>query len=324
MICYYLRLLFSPNKLEVCDPECGYLSIDGIPLKQVSETKFLGITIDDKLTWLPHIEQLVKKLHGICGRIYRIKSCLPERLYKQIYHTLFESHLSYGITVWGGVSLNKLLPLFKAQKKCIRIMFGDSESFSNKFKTCARSRPIPCKKLKNGLTAEESSKPSIKPCAQCVSLKKKSDKKVRPHLCQMLGEEFYARESTKPLFKTHDLMTVHNLYRFRCIMETIKIVRNHVPISMYDLFKKSERKDDLLITPEPSINFAYNGAYLWNKFIGQSQLRGKFNSLTLSSIKCQLRNSILNAQHQHDDYHWHDMNFTTFLSTANQNISRQN
>ena len=117
-------------------------------------------------------------------------------------------------------------------------------------------------------------------------------------------------------------MTVHNLYRFRCIMETIKIVRNHVPISMYDLFKKSERKDDLLITPEPSINFAYNGAYLWNKFIEQSQLRGKFNSL--SSIKCQLRNSILNAQHQHDDYHWHDMNFTTFLSNANQNISRQN
>ena len=28
-------------------------------------------------------------------------------------------------------------------------------------------------------------------------------------------------------------------------------------ISMYDRFKKSECKDDLLITPEPSINFAY-------------------------------------------------------------------
>jgi hypothetical protein len=313
---------FSPNKRQVSDPENNRLTIDGIPLKQVSETKFLGVTIDEKLTWLPHIEQLVKKLYSICGRIYRIKSCLPERLYKQIYHTLFESHLSYGVTVWGGVSLNKLLPLFKAQKKCVRIMFGDSESFSNKFKTCARSRPIQCKQLKTGVNAKESTKPSIKPCAQCVSLKNRSDRKVRPHQCQLLGEEFYTRESTKPLFRNHELLTIHNLYRFRCIMETIKIVRNHVPISMYDLFKKSERKDDLLITPEPSINFAYNGAYLWNKFIEQSQLRGKLNSL--SSIKCQLRNSIFNAQHQHDNYSWHETNFTTFLSTIPQNSSLLN
>ena len=91
---------------------------------------------------------------------------------------------------------------------------------------------------------------------------------------------------------------------------------------MYDLFKKSERKDDLLITPEPSANFAYNGAYLWNKFIEQSQLRSKLNSL--SSVKRQLKNSILNAQHQHDNYCWHETNFTTFLSTITQNSSLLN
>jgi hypothetical protein len=38
---------FSPNKRQVSDPESNHLTIDGIPLKQVSETKFLGVTIDD-------------------------------------------------------------------------------------------------------------------------------------------------------------------------------------------------------------------------------------------------------------------------------------
>ena len=204
-------MYFTPNKKQVPDPEGRTLEIDGIPLKPESKTKFLGVTIDNKLSWIPHIENIAKKLQSACGRIYRIKSCLPKNLYKQIYHTLFESHLAFNITVWGGVSLNMLLPLFRAQKKCIRIMFGDSEAFTDKFKTCARGRPIQCTILKEGLTANESKKPQIKPCPICISLKKRSDNKIRPHRCQQLGEEFYSRESTKPLFKAHNLMTVHNL-----------------------------------------------------------------------------------------------------------------
>ena len=56
-------------------------------------------------------------------------------------HKLFESHLGYGITVWGGTSVRKLEPLFITQKKCIRIMFGENEADKNKCMTCARSRP---------------------------------------------------------------------------------------------------------------------------------------------------------------------------------------
>ena len=32
------------------------------------------------------------------------------------------------------------MPLFITQKKCIRILFGDTEAYKNKFMTCARSR----------------------------------------------------------------------------------------------------------------------------------------------------------------------------------------
>ena len=71
----------------------------------------------------------------------RIKDNVPASIHKNLYHSLFESHLSYGITVWGGSSNNKLQPLFVAQKKCIRIMFGDKQGYLDKFKTCARARP---------------------------------------------------------------------------------------------------------------------------------------------------------------------------------------
>ena len=45
-------------------------------IKQVSETKFLGITIDNKLSWDTHINKLSKKLScatGILNRISKTK-----------------------------------------------------------------------------------------------------------------------------------------------------------------------------------------------------------------------------------------------------------
>ena len=51
------------------------------------------------------------------------KRALPEHVYKQLYHTFFESHLIYAISYHK--SLNQIESLFLTQKKYIQIMFGD-------------------------------------------------------------------------------------------------------------------------------------------------------------------------------------------------------
>ena len=137
--CCYIH--FSPI-LKDTVPNDGtlLLSINGIVIKRVQETKFLGVIIDEKLKWGPHIKYLNSKLKCEIGKLYKMKGCLPTDLHANLYHTLFESHLGYGISVWGGSSVRKLEPLFITQKKCIRIMFGDNEAYRNKFMTCARSR----------------------------------------------------------------------------------------------------------------------------------------------------------------------------------------
>ena len=97
-------------------------------IKQVNETKFLGVNIDDKLSWQPHIKYLNTKLKCEIGKLNAIRNLIPPELYKNLYHTLFESHLCYGITAWGGVSNSVIEPIFITQKKCIRVMFGDREA----------------------------------------------------------------------------------------------------------------------------------------------------------------------------------------------------
>ena len=88
------------------DDQHTRIRINDYEIDEIEETKFLGVTIDNKLTWLPHLKLLAKKLRCCSGQLNGIKNFLPTHLYKNLYHSLLESHLdlSYAISVWGGVS----------------------------------------------------------------------------------------------------------------------------------------------------------------------------------------------------------------------------
>ena len=94
-----------------------------------------------------HTRALNSKLKCEVGKLCRIRHTIPKRHHKELYHTLFESHLGFGISVWGGISNNRLEPIFRTQKKCVRAMFGDYRTYLEKFQTSARTRPIDKQRL---------------------------------------------------------------------------------------------------------------------------------------------------------------------------------
>ena len=188
---------------------------------------------------------------------------------KSIYHTLFESHLTYGITVWGGIPKSKLQSLFVLQKQCIRILFGDKLSYLDKFCTCARTRPYPY---------------------------------------QLLGTDFYTKEHTKPLFGKHNIMTLHNLYNYHISLTMFKLLENKSPNSLYSCFKLSKRKETLILTSEFSNDFVYNACSTWN-IIRDSLAIYKFNCMKIGTMKNKLKNFIFSRQNIGDPNEWSDENF---------------
>ena len=249
------------------------LKLNGNEVEEVSETKFLGVTIDNQLSWEAHLNSLAKKLKCCSGQINRISNLIPQELYKSIYHTLFESHLSYGITVWGGVSLVKMRPIFIAQKRCVRILFGDRQAYLEKFKTSARARPIESQKL---------------------------------------SQEFYEKEHTKPLFNGHNLFTVQNLYNYQVLNATCKILKLRTPIAIHSCFNISERKETLLHLPKnPSVSFFYNASSLWNKFLNCPEGHSVKSCLVeLGCLKSKIKELVLRRQKLGDPNKWHEnMNF---------------
>ena len=107
--------------------------------------------------------------------------------------------------------------IFIVQKHCIRVLFGDRESYLAKFKTCAR---------------------------------------VRPRGSEKLGAEFYSREHTKPLFTEYNLLAVRNLYHYFCTVDVFKILKFRQPITLYEMYQLSHHETSLaLILPERSGQF---------------------------------------------------------------------
>ena len=101
--------------------ESRSIFINGKVITKVKDTKFLGVVIDSKLNWIAHMQYIRKKLRSMTGAICRIRKSIPAELYLKIYNALFESHLSYGISVWGVVIKERSNDsIFITQKHCIR------------------------------------------------------------------------------------------------------------------------------------------------------------------------------------------------------------
>ena len=64
------------------------IHINNSELKKVTHTKFLGVIIDENLTWKQHIKALSRKLASCTGSLNRIIQFLPKNMHKELYYCL--------------------------------------------------------------------------------------------------------------------------------------------------------------------------------------------------------------------------------------------
>ena len=109
-------MIFSRRKLD----SDFNLSIANTPILRKHEARFLGVIIDDKLTWTKHIKTLKSKMSRYIGIMYKIKYLLPLQARMQIFHSFVQSHLNFCSIVWGFSSKTNIESLFTNQKKGMR------------------------------------------------------------------------------------------------------------------------------------------------------------------------------------------------------------
>jgi len=94
--------------------------LDDTALERVDNTKFLGVYIDECLTWKCHINCIAKTISRNVGVMNKMKHYVPDRILHSLYCTLVLPYVNYGILSWGNAYKTNLDKLIKLQKWAIR------------------------------------------------------------------------------------------------------------------------------------------------------------------------------------------------------------
>ncbi len=110
-------------------PKLGNIKIANYEIPETTSFKYLGIKMDNSLRWDLHINELVQKIRGLLSRFSYLRDFLSTEQMRILYMSLVQSHLTYGILGWGGVSEVHLRKLNTIQKWFIKIIFGKDRTY---------------------------------------------------------------------------------------------------------------------------------------------------------------------------------------------------
>ena len=70
-------------------------------LTKVSTVKFLGITLDENLTFKDHVNKVTSNISKSLGVMRRLHCQWPANVIVKLYYSLVYSHLTYVLLAWG-------------------------------------------------------------------------------------------------------------------------------------------------------------------------------------------------------------------------------
>ena len=98
------------------------ITFNNIKIRENS-IKFLGIIIDENLTWKNHIDVAKNKIFKYIGVLYRASHLLDFQNLLKTYFSFIHIYISYANIAWASTFKTKLQGILKKQKHAARITF---------------------------------------------------------------------------------------------------------------------------------------------------------------------------------------------------------
>ena len=120
---YKPSFCYKKNKF-MNDTTSTKIVMEGVPLQQVTSIKFLGVNINDKLTWDDHKRLVHNKVSKTIGLFYKCRNVMNDNECIKMYKTFIEPYFLYAIEAWGHSIQSEKDILVRLQSKVLRILFN--------------------------------------------------------------------------------------------------------------------------------------------------------------------------------------------------------
>ena len=102
------------------------MSINGNVIHRENKVKYLGLIIDEKLSWKDHTDYLIASLSKFYGIFNKIKHLVPKQHTLTIYKAYVLSKIRYGIEIYGSFNETLSNRLQIVSNKLLKILFNMS------------------------------------------------------------------------------------------------------------------------------------------------------------------------------------------------------
>ena len=156
------QMEFNPDKCEVIrftqkkkNVILSDYSIHGRTLQLVDQAKYLGITLDSKLNFNHHIDNICKKANRTRAFIHRNTKFCSRRTKIAAYNTLVRPQLEYCSTVWSPHTDTNIEKIQAVQRRAVRSVMNDWTTRRSNVQDNTKGSPTEMQKQLKWIPLEE-------------------------------------------------------------------------------------------------------------------------------------------------------------------------
>ena len=103
------------------------LNINNNEIARTESIKFLGVLLDENLSWKTHIKYIENKISKNIGILFKARSFLNKKSLFSLYYSYIHSYIHIGIVSWWSTCRINLKKINSQQKHALHIIFNKSK-----------------------------------------------------------------------------------------------------------------------------------------------------------------------------------------------------
>ena len=100
-------------------------------LLQCNNIKYIGVDIDNVLSWDIQTDSISQKLVFIMSRLSRLKPVLLSHMFMYIFTSIIQPKIDYAISIWGYMTAHNINKVQQLQNRAARILTAGNYDYVN-------------------------------------------------------------------------------------------------------------------------------------------------------------------------------------------------